>query len=75
MVKVGQFVYIFTHNKNFQYNGAGIGPYPALVTQVWSDSCINVKVMPSCGPIYELTSLCRAITGEEFNWWEPMPKG
>jgi hypothetical protein len=72
---IGQIVHVYTRNPNYWYNGCGVGPYPAVVTRVWSDKCINLKVMPDCGLPYDLTSTVRKEVEEQYNWWEPLPTG
>jgi hypothetical protein len=74
MPYVGQIVHIYSANPNNQFNGAGRGPYAAIVTRVWSESCINCYVIPDASYPYHLASLCRQLTGEEYNYWEPIKK-
>lgn len=30
---------------------------PAIVTRVWSEMCINCKIIPDCGPMQDRTSV------------------
>jgi hypothetical protein len=50
---VGRIVHFFTDNAKEQRNGAGRGPYAALVTQVSPGDICNLKVFPPMGPEYD----------------------
>lgn len=41
---VGRVVHFYTTDTSKHFNGQGEGPYPALITQVWSGSMANLKV-------------------------------
>lgn len=51
-----------------QYNGHR--EHPALVTQVWSESCLNLKVLFDCGPMLDATSQLPWDGGENSGWCE-----
>lgn len=36
--------------------------HPCVITKVWSDDCVNVKVLPDCAAPYDSTS-CQFSTG------------
>lgn len=42
--------------------------HPAIITHVWSDDCVNLKVFFDCGPIEDLIS-CHLSTGY-WSWPE-----
>lgn len=46
---VGRIVHFYTRAPQAQSNGAGIGPYPAIVTRVWGNEYINLTVFPDFG--------------------------
>ncbi|MBY6244216.1 hypothetical protein [Methylosinus sp. Sm6] len=49
---VGRIVHFYTDNPSKQTNGAGTGPYAALVTQVFSagaENYVNLKVFRPYG--------------------------
>lgn len=35
----------------------GTFEHPGIVTRVWSDACVNVKVLPDCGELVDATSV------------------
>jgi len=39
--------------------------HPAIVTHVWSDTCVNLKVFFDCGPTDDRTS---AVLGQHWDW-------
>lgn len=75
---VGRIVHFYTRTPGKQFNGAGEGPYPAIVTQVWSASYVNLKVLPSMGEPYDVGSVSPGLaidkTAEHACWWEWPPK-
>jgi len=75
---VGRIVHFFTRNPDHQFNGAGEGPYPAVVAQVWDGPYVNLKVLPSMGAPYDVGSVLpgHAVdkTAEFARWWEWPPK-
>lgn len=67
---VGRIVHVYTTDKTRQFNGVGEGPYAALVTQVFSDVCINARVFPAFGEPWE-TSSCMPETAPHRWAWPP----
>lgn len=80
---VGRIVHYYTRNKGKQWNGAGEGPYAAVVAQVWSDTCANLFLMPNCTTMaHSASELCRgsvshgSADGDSQTWWEwPRERG
>jgi hypothetical protein len=54
---VGRIVHFFTDDPKEQRNGAGRGPYAAIVTQVFASDLCNLKVLPPMGPDYYAGSI------------------
>lgn len=38
---------------------------PAVITKVWSEGCVNIKVFPDCGDIFDATSIRYLTNGPE----------
>lgn len=47
--------------------GNGSFKHPAIVTRVWGENCINVKVLPDGGSVADRTSIPRAFF-DGLNW-------
>lgn len=44
---------------------------PAIITRVWSDTCINVTLFPDCADPHSLTSI---VQGEGIHEWQWPPR-
>ncbi len=42
---VGRIVHFYTSDPAKQFNGQGEGPYPAIITQCWTGTMVNLKVL------------------------------
>lgn len=53
---IGQSVVYIQGEHETLYNGHN--NHPAIITQVWSPTCVNLKVFFDCGPVEDRTSVC-----------------
>jgi len=63
----------------YGYNGVGAGPYPALVTQVFTDGAgcvtyINLKVLPPFAPPFDEGSVSEGAENCPGRYWEWPPR-
>ena len=58
MPKVGEIV-LFTANPDdsIAKSNHNTEAIPAIITRVWSEVCVNVKIVPDCGPMQDRTSV------------------
>lgn len=49
---VGRIVHFYTEDTSKHFNGQGIGPYPAIVTQCLDGPYVNLKVL-HWGGVYD----------------------
>ena len=58
MPKIGESV-LFTPNPNDEVakSNYNTGEVAAIVTRVWSETCVNLKIVPDCGPMQDRTSV------------------
>lgn len=54
---VGRIVHFYSSQPADQANSAGNGPYAAIITQVWSDTCVNLVVFGGDGSVKCFTSV------------------
>lgn len=73
--EIGQIVKYIQPAGEKPYNGHR--DHPAIITAVWSETCVNLKVLFDCGPVEDRTSVCLD-TPENPNcywrWPEPAAK-
>jgi len=62
IVRVGETVIYRTQDKAKQFNGSS--DHPAIVTHDFG-SCVNLKVLPDCGDVYDATSQPRISADDE----------
>jgi hypothetical protein len=76
---VGRIVHYYTTDKRHQSNGAGEGPYPAVVTQVLAKTSANLFVFPnhihmaaSLSGLVKSTVKHRSTLGDTHpkEWWQ-----
>lgn len=58
MPLIGEVV-LFTPNPNDEVarSNHNRNEIAAIVTRVWSESCVNIKIVPDCGPMQDRTSV------------------
>lgn len=61
---VGRIVHVFITDPERQHNGMGAGPYAAMITQVYTDDCINAVVQPPGVEPWHTASILR---GDELS--------
>jgi hypothetical protein len=76
---VGRIVHFYTKDTSKHFNGQGEGPYPAIVTQVWtgSGSMANLKVLPGFGDSWDAGSISEkqeALQLSHSQYWEWPPR-
>jgi hypothetical protein len=62
MPRIGETV-LFTPNPDdtvAKSNHNNESPIAAIVTRVWSSVCVNLKIIPDCGPMQDRTSVTHA---------------
>lgn len=67
---LGRIVLVKTYDADIN----GQSEHAAIVTQVWSEDCINVQVFPGAGPVLCMTSVRPPQPGQErgASWrWPP----
>lgn len=55
----------------------GISEHPAVINRVWSDTCVNLTVLPDCGAPISKTSVVQnedLQTGDQGNAWRWPPR-
>jgi hypothetical protein len=75
---IGRIVHYYTNDSSQWFNGAGSGPYPAIITQVFNpdlanESC-NLKILPPFGPVIDQGSVLYKENGYgRINYWDWPP--
>ncbi len=57
----GDIVYYRAASQAEIFNGMDV--HCALITHVWNAQCLNLKVMPDCGAVFDKTSVQQAGIG------------
>lgn len=56
--KIGETV-LFTPNPDdtIAKSNHNDNPIPAIITRIWGPICVNLKIIPDCGPMQDRTSV------------------
>lgn len=65
---VGRIVHVYTDDQARWSNGVGRGPYAGIITQVYTDDCVNVFVLPPFATPWETASCLRDIGTHRWAW-------
>lgn len=57
---VGRIVHFYTKNTSRHFNGAGEGPYAAMIVQAHGDRCASLRVFPPFAEEYTAGSVMLA---------------
>jgi len=60
---IGRIVHFYTDDRH----------EPAIITRVWSDTCVNLKVLPDCAAPFDQTSVCLN-DASSSSWWSWPPR-
>lgn len=72
---VGRIVHYFTTNKFRHLNGVNEGPYAAMVTQVFPNGVVNLKIFCPLQAAYDESSVHEQDTaGKQDKYWMWPPR-
>ena len=65
---IGRVVHYTQPEDEKHFNGIAV--HPAVITRVWSETCVNLKVFFDCGPVEDRTSVVVKDDGHSTSCWE-----
>lgn len=69
---LGRIVHYRAASSKEVWSGADV--HAAIVTRVWSDRCVNLKVLPDGGPVFDKTSVEIEDEPEQAGRWSWPPR-
>lgn len=72
MPKVGETVIFFPSESDDEARNNGAQKVPAIVVQPWSETCVNLSVIPDCLPnlLSRTSVLHKSEATEECEYWD-----
>ena len=67
--KVGDVVLYYPHESDkTAFSNGHPGPIAAIITRVWSDTTVNLKIIPDCGAVEDRSSVTFGTSKYNWSW-------